>query len=75
METLFGKNTEERCKGDLNFFRENIYLKYFIDKRNEVQFSHAVVSDSLRPHGLQHARPPCPLPTPGVYSDSCLLSR
>ena len=29
------------------------------------------MSDSLRPHGLQHARPPCPLPTPGVYSNSC----
>ena len=38
-----------------------------------VQFSHSVVSDSLRPHGLQHARPPCPSPTPGVYSDSCPL--
>jgi len=33
-----------------------------------VQFSHSVVSSSLRPHGLQHARPPCPSPTPGVYS-------
>ena len=33
-----------------------------------VQFSHSVMSDSLRPHGLQHTRPPCPLPTPGVYS-------
>ena len=32
------------------------------------------MSDSLRPHGLQHARPPCPSPTPGVYSDSCPLS-
>ena len=32
------------------------------------------VSDSLRPHGLQHARPPCPSPTPGVYSNSCPLS-
>ena len=32
-----------------------------------VQFSHSVVSDSLRPHGLQHARPPCPSPTPRVY--------
>ena len=31
--------------------------------------SHSVVSDSLRPHGLQHARPPCPSPTPGVYSN------
>ena len=34
------------------------------------QFSCSVVSDSLRPHGLQHARPPCPLPTPRVYSKS-----
>ena len=40
-----------------------------------VQFSRSVMSDSLRSHGLQHARPPCPSPTPGVYSDSCLLSR
>ena len=32
------------------------------------------MSNSLRPHGLQHARPPCPSPTPGVYSNSCPLS-
>ena len=32
------------------------------------------MSDSLRPHGLQHARPPCPSPTPGDYSNSCPLS-
>ena len=38
-----------------------------------VQFSHSVVSNSLRPHGLQHARPPCPSPTHGVYSNSCPL--
>ena len=38
------------------------------------QFSHSILSDSLRPNGLQHARPPCPSPTPGVYSDSCPLS-
>ena len=38
---------------------------------SSVQFSHSVMSDSLRPHGLQHARPPCPSPTPGVYSNSC----
>ena len=36
----------------------------------EVQFSHSVVSDSLPPHELQHARPPCSSPTPGVHSDS-----
>ena len=40
-----------------------------------VQFSHSIVSDSLWPHGLQHARPPCPSPTPGVYSNSSPLSR
>ena len=41
---------------------------------SSVQFSHSVVSDSLRPHGLQHTRLPCPSPTPGVYSNSCPLS-
>ena len=40
-------------------------------EKSTVQFSHSVVSDSLLPHGLQHARLPCPLPTPGSYSDSC----
>ena len=39
------------------------------------QFSHSVVSNSLRPHGLQHSRPPCPSPTPGVHPNSCPLSR
>ena len=34
---------------------------------NSVQFSRSVMSDSLRPHELQHARPPCPSPTPGVH--------
>ena len=43
--------------------------------KNSVQFSHSVVSESLRPHGLQHARPPRQSPTPGFYSDSCPLSR
>ena len=42
---------------------------------SSVQFSHSVMSNSLRPHGLQHARPSCPWPTPGVYSNSCPLSR
>ena len=40
-----------------------------------VQFSRSVVSDSLQPHELQHARPPCLSPTPGVHSNSCPLSR
>ena len=38
-------------------------------------FSHSVVSDSLQSHGLQHARPPCLSPTPGVSSNSCPLSQ
>ena len=42
---------------------------------SSVQFSHSVVSDSLRPHESQHARPPCPSPTPGVHSDSRPLSQ
>ena len=37
---------------------------------SSVQFSRSVVSDSLRPHESQHARPPCPSPTPGVHRDS-----
>ena len=37
---------------------------------SSVQFSHSVVSDSLQPHESQHARPPCPSPTPRVHSDS-----
>ena len=38
---------------------------------SSVQFSRSVMSDSLRSHGLQHARLPCPSPTPGAYSNSC----
>ena len=44
-------------------------------KLSSVQFSHSVVSDSLRPHELQHIRPPCPSPTPGVHPNPCPLSR
>ena len=42
---------------------------------SSVQSSHSVMSDSLPSHGLQHARPPCPWPTTGVYPNSCPLSR
>ena len=59
-----------------------LYLIFLIFNTNfkgyfpsTVQFSHTVVSSSLQPHGLQRARPPCLSPTPGVYSDSCPLSR
>ena len=42
---------------------------------SSVQFSHSAMSDSLQPHGLQHARLPCPSPTPRVYSNSCPSSQ
>ena len=42
---------------------------------SSVQFSHSVVCDSLWPHELQHARPPCPSPTPRVHSNWCPSSR
>ena len=42
---------------------------------SSVQFSHSVVSDTLRPHESQHARPPCPSPTPRVHSNSHPSSR
>ena len=43
--------------------------------RSSVQFSHSVVSDFLWPHELQHSRPPCPSPTPGIYPNPCPLSQ
>ena len=49
------------------------YLKW--NQFSSVQFSRSVVFDSLRPRGLQHARPPCLSPTPRVYPNSCPLSR
>ena len=54
-----------------SFYRSNIFGSIL----SSVQLSRSVVSDSLRPHESQHARPPCPSPTPGVHSDSCALSR
>ena len=44
-------------------------------KMSSVQFSRSVVSDSVRPYESQHTRPPCPSPTPGVYSNSCPSSQ
>ena len=50
---------------------EELYSIFF----SSVQFSCSVVSDSFRPHESQHARPPCPSPTPWVHSNSCPSSR
>ena len=46
-----------------------------LSNTRSVQLSHSVMSDSLRPHEPQHVRPPCPSPTPRVYSNACPLSR
>ena len=53
---------------EITFMDFEQVLKYVI--MTSVQFSCSIMSDSLRPHELQHARPPCPSPTPGVHSDS-----
>ena len=50
-------------------------LPIFYNLKSSVQFSHSVLSDSLQPHGLQHARLSCPSPTPRAYSNSCPSSR
>ena len=52
-----------------------LFLSYFVNKFALVLFSHSVMADSLQPHGLQHARTPCPSPTPRACSNSCLLSQ
>ena len=60
----FHSNPKERqCQRMLKLLHNCTHL-------SSVQFSRSVVSDSLRPHEEQHARPPCPSPTPGVHSDS-----
>ena len=51
-----------------------LFIKTSARKKSD-QIRRSVVSDSLWPHELQHARPPCPSPTPGVHSDSCPLSQ
>ena len=64
-------------KHNYSLFSENrlfCFTSYFsgssLSAFSSVQFSCSVVSDSLRPHESQHARPPCPSPTPGVYPNS-----
>ena len=50
-------------------------LTHLYSSFNSVQFSHLVMSDSMQPHEPQHTRPPCPSPIPGIYPNSCPLSR
>ena len=59
----------------LRYFISISYWVHFSEYIDSVQFSHSVVSNSLQPHEPQHARPPCPSPTPEIHSNSCPLSR
>ena len=55
---------------------EKLYCSLLLQEPfSSVQFSHSVMSDSLQPHESQHARPPCPSPTPGVHSNLRPLSQ
>ena len=64
-----------RATKDIKLWKEVWGLVQSVRRSSSVQFSSSVLSDSLRPHELQHARPPCPSPTPRVHSDSCPLSQ
>ena len=61
--------------GKFNSMRHSFHYFHTLTTVSSVQFSVSVVSTSLRPHGPQHARTPCSSPTPGVYLNSCALSR
>ena len=72
-----GEGNQWRCNraGSYEAFLGQVFphilsCSFFLKKLSSVQFSHSVVSDSLRPHESQHAGPPCPSPSPGVHSDS-----
>ena len=76
--TLFSETFWNRFEIQLDsLVTTGILWTYWLKKKLQIlrfQFSRSVVSDSLRPHGLQCARPPCPSPIPGVYSNSCPLN-
>ena len=55
--------------------RHSTCVLLILPSPSSVQFSRSVVSNSLRPHELQHARPPCPSPTPGVHPKPCPSNR
>ena len=57
------------------FYQSGGWQYLFYRLFSTAQFIHSVMPKSLWPHGLQHTRPPCPSPTPGVYSNSCPLSQ
>ena len=68
-----GTSAQKYCT-DINGWKLRDFYASFshsLQRFSSVQFSHSVVPNSLRPHESQHARPLCPSPTPGVYSNRC----
>ena len=72
---IFFLNKKQKLWPTDSFKFPSIHLHEKITYISSVQFSCSVVSNSLRPHESQHARPPCPSQTPGVHSDSCPSSQ
>ena len=72
MEQQIGSKLGKECVKAVYCYP--IYLTY-TQEFSSVQLSHSIVSDSLRLHEPQHARPPCPLPTPRIYPNTCPLSQ
>ena len=74
-------NSSLKCFWQLYFFWEVVnevspfFAFWSFTRCYSIQFSHSVMSSSLRPHELQHVRAPCPSPTPGVHPNPCPLSQ
>ena len=79
---VFSPKYSERCWTNRKMYvqawfcvTQSLYLSWPKIQFSSVQFSRSVVYDFLWPHEPQHARPPCPSPTPGVHPNPCPLSR
>ena len=70
-EAQAGIKIARRNSNNLRYADDTTLMAESEKELSSVQFSRSVMSDSLRPHESQHARPPCPSPSPGVHSDSC----
>ena len=74
-KTLPKRNNVDRWKQIYHYLKHYLIKDQISNQFSSSQFSRSVMSNSLRPHELMHARPPCPSPTPRVYSNSCPLSQ
>ena len=72
---MIGKSLITGKFGKKPLFWSELFIKFYYFTISSIQISRSVVSDSLQPHELQHARPLSPSPTPGVYPNTCPSSR